>query len=61
MSDPYISRPMVIAAGIVLPVIDLSFIAARFFVKRRVGSLGIDDYLVLIAFVSLNLPALEPS
>ena len=62
MSDPYISRPMVIAAGIVFPVVDMVFVATRFLIKlRRAGGLGVDDYLILSAFVSFcnSLPACQ--
>ena len=49
-----------IAAGVIYPVVCLAFVVLRFWNRRLQGAeVTIDDWLIMPAWVSFNLPILS--
>lgn len=44
----------VIAMGVVMPVVDGVFLLLRFYTRSGTVKYGVDDYLILFAFVSTS-------
>lgn len=47
-----LNRAMVLAMGIIIPLIDIVAVGLRIFARKRKSLLAIDDYLAIFALVS---------
>ena len=49
------SPQLVIAMGVVMPIVDTFFVGIRLYAKRGKAPYGLDDYLILVALVGSRI------